>query len=144
MGVVCLYDSGLKTAGSINVVLICNAREWLSASCPTALTAMAFPAAPAPDIKEKWFGSNGLSIYAPKNITLQIKIGLEVHKRLVSNLSDNEVNMGAGGLRPPVPLTKLDDLLNSQNVGEWLKWAVGCCPMSVSYTHLTLPTIYSV
>ena len=65
----------------------------------------------------------------PKNITLQIKIGLEVYKRLVSNLSDNEMNMGTGGLRPPVPGAKLEELRDSRNVGEWLKWAVGCCPM---------------
>ena len=97
MGVSCLHDSGLKTADLISVVSICNSIEWLSASCPTAPTAMAFPAAPAPDITEKWFGPNGLSIYAPKNITLQIKIGLEIYKRLISNLSDNAMNMGAGG-----------------------------------------------
>ena len=95
-GIFRLHVSGIKTAGWINVVLIRNASEWLRVSCPTALTAMAFPAAPAPNIKEKWFGANGLSIYVPKNVTLQIMIGMEVYKSLVNNLSSDERDMGSG------------------------------------------------
>ena len=79
VGVVLLHVSESKTAGWSNFVLVCTASQWAWALCPTARTAMAIPAAPAPDIAEKWFGPNGLSIYVPKNVGQQIGIGIEVY-----------------------------------------------------------------
>ena len=48
------------------------------------------------------------------------------------------MNMGTGGLRPPVPGVKLENMQNSHCVGEWLKWAVGCCPMLITDAVLAM------
>ena len=157
VGVICLHASGIKTAGWSDVVLVCNASEWLWVSCPTALTAMAIPTAPAPNITEKWFGSNGLSIYVPENVGLQLSIGLEVYKRLINDMPNDEREMGTGGLRPPAsgstpeeqqnrsgglwppsPVFKLEKLQDRQHVDAWLKWAVGCCPMLITNAVLAM------
>ena len=88
---------------------------------------MAIPAAPTLDIAE-WFGPNGLSIYVPKNVGQQISIGMEVYKRL---MADRE-RVGTGGPWPTVSGSKIEDLQDRQHVENWLKWAVGCCPMLIT------------
>ena len=36
------------------------------------------------NVEQDWYGNTGLSVYVPKNVKLQVAIGLDIHQRITA------------------------------------------------------------